>query len=66
MGGDYLTTESEEVKNIFSAIDQARKTLQLAAARNTILQGRKFANICTSRPEPCKRSATRGRYRLSQ
>ena len=32
MGGDYLTTESEDVKSIFIAIDQARKTLQLAAA----------------------------------
>lgn len=39
MGGDYLTTESEEVKNIFSAIDQARKTLQLAVANYRPLIG---------------------------
>lgn len=39
MGGDYLTTESEEVKNIFSAIGQARKTLQLAVANYRPLIG---------------------------
>lgn len=39
MGGDYLTTESEEVKSIFTTIDQARKTLQLAAANYRPLIG---------------------------
>ena len=39
MGGDYLTTESEDVKSIFIAIDQARKTLQLAAANYRPLIG---------------------------
>lgn len=39
MGGDYLTMESEDVKSIFSAIDQARKTLQLAAANYQPLIG---------------------------
>ncbi|MBE5048856.1 MULTISPECIES: helix-turn-helix domain-containing protein [Alistipes] len=39
MGGDYLTMESEEVKSIFTAIDQARKTLQLAAANYRPLIG---------------------------
>lgn len=37
MGGDYLTTESEDVKSIFIAIDQARKTLQLAVAKLSAL-----------------------------
>lgn len=39
MGSDYLTMESEEVKSIFTAIDQARKTLQLAAANYRPLIG---------------------------
>ena len=39
MGGDYLTMESEEVKSIFTAIDQARKTLQLAVANYRPLIG---------------------------
>lgn len=39
MGGDYLTTESEDIKSIFSAIDQARKTLQLAVANYRPLIG---------------------------
>lgn len=39
MSGDYLTMESEDVKSIFSAIDQARKTLQLAAANYRPLIG---------------------------
>lgn len=39
MGGDYLTMESEDVKSIFSAIDQARKTLRLAAANYRPLIG---------------------------
>lgn len=39
MGGDYLTMESEEVKSIFTAIDQARKALQLAAANYRPLIG---------------------------
>lgn len=39
MGGDYLTMESEDVKSIFSAIDQARKTLQLAVANYRPLIG---------------------------
>lgn len=39
MGSDYLTMESEEVKSIFTTIDQARKTLQLAAANYRPLIG---------------------------
>lgn len=39
MGGDYLTMESGDVKSIFTAIDQARKTLQLAVANYRPLIG---------------------------
>lgn len=36
---DYLSRESEEVKNIFIAIDQAQKALQLAVANYRPLIG---------------------------